>query len=274
MQYVEFLPVGKRTSRIGLGCANLVGRSSLRESAKLVEAALSLGIRYFDVAPSYGMGTAEEVIGAVIGNSKEITIATKVGIPRPAYSSKANLVRRLIKPALDRSKLLKKLTRRLYERSQALSKEPAQFDFSVGAVRTSLQESLQKLRRDSVDVYLAHEPNPNSLTQEVEQFFRSLCETRQIAAYGVGIGAVGDRWMRFGSIWQSCWPGEVAQHYSKETAYIWHGAIRSALRNESNAKPIRPSAIVQTVLKQSPGSILLVSAPNPTRLKELLQEIG
>ena len=92
MNQIDFLPIGRKVSQIGLGCGRLVGRSTLIQSARIVETALDLGIRYFDVAPSYGMGTAEEVLGHVTGDSKEVVIATKVGIPRPHYSARNNFL--------------------------------------------------------------------------------------------------------------------------------------------------------------------------------------
>lgn len=85
MQQIELKPLGRRVSCLGLGCARLDGRIGLRRSARLIEAALDLGITYFDVAALYG--TAEEALGQVIGNSKEIVVATKVGPPRVAYDA-------------------------------------------------------------------------------------------------------------------------------------------------------------------------------------------
>jgi len=41
----------------------------------MLETALNLGIRYFDLALSYGMGTAEEVLDAVFGNSRDVVVA-------------------------------------------------------------------------------------------------------------------------------------------------------------------------------------------------------
>lgn len=273
MQYIEICSIGKRVSRIGLGCGRLVGRSSLRESAKLVETALELGIRYFDVAPSYGMGTAEDVIGTVIGDSKEIAIATKVGVPRPSYSAKANGIRRLVKPVLDRVRLLKTIAQRASMRSSQLSAERPRYDFSAAGIRASLEVSLQRLRRGSVDVFLAHEPHRLDLREEVAAWFQSLRDEGLIAAFGVGVGAIGDRWERFGSIWQSCWPGHPARQYAQDVEHIWHGAVRTSHAGDVGGKLPRASAVVRKVLEESPTGILLVSASTPRRLRELLREI-
>jgi aryl-alcohol dehydrogenase-like predicted oxidoreductase len=269
MRYAEFAPVGRATSRVGLGCGRLVGRSSQRESAKMVETALDLGIRYFDVAPSYGLGTAEEVLGAVIGSAPEVVIATKVGVPPPVYSERVNVVRKVARSVLGRLPALKALAGRAMG-SWRSSEDRPRYDFSDRGIRASLEESLRKLRRGSVDVMLAHEPHRLDLSEEVAARFEGLRAEGLIKAFGVGIGATGDRWARFGSIWQSCWPGPAAQDYAHDVAYIWHGAIRAL---HSAPRPPRPAAVVREVLRESPTSILLVSASTPTRLRELLGEI-
>src|SRR6185295_13486167 len=126
---------------------------------------LALGIRYFDVAPSYGLGTAEEVLGAVLGDSRDVVIATKVGVPRPAYSPRGDLVRRLAKSVLDRVGLLKRLAQNAASRGRPASGERPRYDFSATGIRMSLEESLKKLRRGSIDVLLAHEPHRLDLSE-------------------------------------------------------------------------------------------------------------
>jgi aryl-alcohol dehydrogenase-like predicted oxidoreductase len=270
MQCDDFLSIGKSTSQIGLGCARLVGRRSLRRSAELIETALDLGIRYFDVAPSYGMGTAEEVVGEVLGGSNQVTVATKVGIPRPRYGARADLLRWLAMPILNRQRSLKALATRMYSRSSTV--ERGSFDFSRRAIRTSLEVSLEKLRRDSVDVFLAHEPEVRDLVPSVDEGFEELVREGLITAFGAGVDSTGDRWTRFGSIWQSRWPDGQIRGYQHDVAYIFHGVVRSAAG--SGMEGARASALVRAALARAPNSILLVSASTPGRLKGLLEEVS
>jgi len=271
MRCDDFLSIGKSTSQIGLGCGRLVGRLSLRQSAALMEAALDLGIRYFDVAPSYGMGTAEEVLGEVLEGWNEVTIATKVGIPRPPYSARANFLRSLVMPVFNRQRSLKVLARRVLPRRSSFTRAP--FDFSSAAVRASLEESLEKLRRDSVDVFLAHEPDASDLVASVEERFQGLVREGLITAYGAGVAAAGDRWTPFGSIWQSRWTwGEIAG-YHHDVSYIFHGLVRSAVPAPGAGSP-HVSALVRAALDEAPKSILLVSASTPSRLRDVLQEVS
>jgi aryl-alcohol dehydrogenase-like predicted oxidoreductase len=73
-----------------LGCHNLTGGSSRRRSERLVCCALDLGIRRFDVAPSYGLGTAERTLGQALGSRRRdagIEITSKFGIPPPSFGA-------------------------------------------------------------------------------------------------------------------------------------------------------------------------------------------
>ena len=51
-------------SQIGFGCARVYGGHETKASARLIEAALTAGIRHFDTAPSYGFGESEFVLRA------------------------------------------------------------------------------------------------------------------------------------------------------------------------------------------------------------------
>ena len=68
---------------LSFGCHNLTAGSSRARSERLVHCALDLGITRFDVAPSYGLGTAERMLGDALGARRSdpaIQITTKFGI--------------------------------------------------------------------------------------------------------------------------------------------------------------------------------------------------
>lgn len=71
-------------SEIGFGCggnAGLMLRGELREQIHVIERALALGITYFDNAPDYGQGKAEENLGRAL---KELRV-------RPVINSKVEI---------------------------------------------------------------------------------------------------------------------------------------------------------------------------------------
>lgn len=88
-------------------------------SKKALRTALSQGINFFDTADFYGLGHSEELIGEVIGNNREIFIATKVG-------------------------------HRLTEDQSIL------FDYSKKYILQACEQSLKRLRRDHIDLYQLH----------------------------------------------------------------------------------------------------------------------
>lgn len=270
MEQVELKPLGRRVSCIGFGCARLDGRIGLRQSARLLETALSLGITYFDVAAAYG--TAEEALGHVIGNSRDVVVTTKVGPPRQAYSSTKMYLRSLVKPVLDQVRSIKVLVGGVVGPRPRTAPRP-RYDFSQAAIERSLEESLRRLRRDQVDIFLAHEPHRSDLTSEVAASFESLVNQNLIRAYGVGIGAADDRWSPFGSIWQSGWPGELASTYLNDVTYIFHSVLRFAEKDRYGRTNTPVAELIRDARQQRPDSVLLVSASTPGRLREVVEAV-
>ncbi|UAK23053.1 aldo/keto reductase [Sphingomonas nostoxanthinifaciens] len=125
-------------SRLGLGTApigNLYRAMSDAEAEATVHAALDAGIRYFDTAPHYGFGLAEERLGSALAGRTDVRVSTKVG--------------RLLVPTDDP-------TPERHGFVGARACEPV-FDYSGDAVLRSHDASLRRLRRDRVDVLLAHD---------------------------------------------------------------------------------------------------------------------
>lgn len=270
MDYIDLKPLGRRVSCLGLGCARLDGRIGLRRSTQLLETALELGINYFDVAAAYG--TAEEALGSVIGNSSEVVIATKVGPPRPPYNSTKMLLKTIVRPFLDRTVQLKAMLKKAVTTPAPAVSRP-RYDFSQGAIERSLEESLKRLRRDRVDVFLAHEPNRLDLIPEIEATFKSLVERRLASAYGVGIGASEDQWAPFGSIWQSGWPGEKISDYKRDVTYLFHGVLRHAPKDQFGRPLASAAELIRAARRATPNSVLIVSASTPDRLRELVKAV-
>jgi aryl-alcohol dehydrogenase-like predicted oxidoreductase len=275
MRMIDFPPLGRRLPQFGFGCGRLTGRSTLKQSARLIETALELGIRYFDVAPFYGMGTAEEVLGEVIGNSRDVVIATKVGIARPAYSARTNLLRRFGKPVLDRVRFLKTMARKAYVRPlPPAAAVPPPFDFSRASITASLEESLRLLRRDAADVFLAHDPPESAMTPQVAAAFQDVCAGGLAKSFGVGVDQPEDRWpAAFGSIWQSRWPGDQAvRAYPAGVTRVFHGSIRVAEKSASGATVVPAARIIRQAADAAPDSIILISTSTPARLRALLAQ--
>jgi aryl-alcohol dehydrogenase-like predicted oxidoreductase len=69
---------GARVSRLGIGCSNFGKRCDQATSDEIVRTALDVGVNFFDVAASYGGGTAESLLARGLrGRRREAIIATK-----------------------------------------------------------------------------------------------------------------------------------------------------------------------------------------------------
>ena len=92
-------------SRVGLGC-NQFGRKLDREATRaVVEAALEVGVTFFDTADVYGSGESERFIGAALGERRAaVVLGTKFGqdgsVPGPGGSR--DHMRRALEASLER----------------------------------------------------------------------------------------------------------------------------------------------------------------------------
>jgi len=106
MEYAVLGRTGLRVSRVGFGgggIGQVWGPTSEVESVRAVHRALDLGINFFDVAPSYGSGKAEEVLGlALRGRRDSAIVATKVRLRAEEMGDVRNAVHRSVEASLRR----------------------------------------------------------------------------------------------------------------------------------------------------------------------------
>ena len=127
-------------TRLGFGTAPLGGLFQALdddEAHRVVEGAWSAGIRFFDTAPQYGNGLAEQRLGAVLRSKPrhEFVLATKVG----------RLLRAGAPPQGDG-----------FPGAPPLN--PV-FDFSYDGVMRSVEESVTRLGIDRIDILHIHDPD-------------------------------------------------------------------------------------------------------------------
>ena len=157
------------SSRIGLGGAPLAGLFTPvadDEAVATVQAAWDEGWRYFDTAPHYGLGLAEERLGAGLAGKprSEYVLSSKIG--------------RIIYEAADEAPD--------DEGFAVVSKRRRRWDFSRDGVLQSIEDSLRRLGTDRLDVVFVHDPDDH-FDEAVATAFPTLIELRD---QGV-IGAIG-----------------------------------------------------------------------------------
>jgi aryl-alcohol dehydrogenase-like predicted oxidoreductase len=157
---IERRPLGRTEQtlpRVSLGCGNFGGVGSApaffgqglspREALELMDAAWELGITYFDTADAYGGGRSETMIGEWIrSRGVRPTLTTKTFNPMSAG---------------------------------------ADFGLSPERIVRQLEGSLERLGVERVDLYLAHEFDPDVPLSETLAAFEELRASGLIGAYGV-----------------------------------------------------------------------------------------
>lgn len=131
-----------QVSRLGFGTTalgNLMRVTPAEEAAAAVDAAWGAGLRYFDTAPQYGQGLAEERLGAALAGRtrSDWVLSTKVG--------------KLLRPTPDG-----RAPSGLFVGAGA---HEIEFDYSYDGTMRSLESSLRRLGVDRVDIALIHDVN-------------------------------------------------------------------------------------------------------------------
>jgi D-threo-aldose 1-dehydrogenase len=188
MEQIVLGTSGRLTTRLGFGCANLMGATNRRDSLKLLETAYDAGIRHFDVARRYGYGEAESCLSEFLKHHPgQLTLTTKYGTLPPTRSTLISLGRRAAGPVLKR---LPGLKRRLAQAANTATRNPARPSFTAAQARASLDDSLSALRTDHIDLWLLHEASAPDLNDEgLLRLLEDLVQQGTIGSFGIGSSA-------------------------------------------------------------------------------------
>lgn len=276
--HVRVADTGLSLSRLGFGCARLFGKSEMRASGRLIEAALASGIRHFDTAPSYAWGQSEQVLGEVLAGVPDVTITTKVGLPWASgeASYAGTIYRRIIRPLLGRTPGLKRSLLRVAAHRAAPSAPTSLHQpilLARDEIRRSLEGSLVRLRRDSVDVLLVHEPDRLVLNDDMREVFADLEGQRLIGAHGLGWGRVVSSYPKFGQVVQSRYDPKTVS--VGDATRIYHGVVR-VFSDDAPADWTKMSAVIriQHVLSSSPISAVIFSASSPAQIRDIARSLA
>lgn len=153
-----------RVSRLCAGCMGLGGgwdkdlvldKGHEKEARDFLDAALGLGINFFDNANIYAAGRAEEVFGRVLaerpGLREKIVIQSKCGIRWADDPPGA----------------------------------PQRFDFSFEHITEAVDATLRRLRTDYLDILLLHRPDVLWEGEEIARAFARLKAQGKVRYFGV-----------------------------------------------------------------------------------------
>jgi aryl-alcohol dehydrogenase-like predicted oxidoreductase len=144
VELVQLGDSGLRASRVGLGCNNFGGRVDLEGTRAVVEAALDVGVTFFDTAQVYGNGgDSERFLGQVLdGRRDQVVLATKFGWGQETG------------------------------------------DGSAESVHRAIDGSLERLRTEYVDLYYLHKPDPGTPIAETLGALDELVAKGKVRAIG------------------------------------------------------------------------------------------
>lgn len=121
------------------------------EQDRVVDRALAMGIRLFDTADCYAEGAMETRLGQRL--PADSIVITKVGTRRDA--------------------------------------KPARKDFDSGYLREAIERSSERLRRETLDCVLLHNPSLKAFEDpRLSELFQELKSQGRIKAWGVSVGSV------------------------------------------------------------------------------------
>jgi len=161
MEYTRLGSTGLKISRLGLGCGNFGGIGSApaffgmgedeKQAVALMDRAADAGVNFFDTANAYGGGRSESYIGRWLQSKgsavrQQLLVSSKVFNPVGPGPNDRGLSRRHILQQVD--------------------------------------ESLSRLQTDRLDLYLIHEPDPDTPLDETLEALNDLVRAGKVLYVG------------------------------------------------------------------------------------------
>lgn len=154
MVYKKVKRIAEEISAIGIGCWNMGGdwdSSEENTSIRMIHAAIDRGINFFDVAPVYGWGVSETILGKALkedGLRNKVLIASKGGL--------------------------------LWN-----EKHQTQNNLSRDSLLKEIDDTLARLQTDHVDIYQMHWPDPNVPLEETAEALNIMKKAGKIRYVGL-----------------------------------------------------------------------------------------
>jgi aryl-alcohol dehydrogenase-like predicted oxidoreductase len=130
-----------------LGTMTFGDTADERTATEIVHAALDAGVRWFDTANSYSDGESERIVGRILAGRDDVLVATKVGQPQSALGTEHLL--------------------------------------SAALLRRSVEDSLARLGRETIDLLYLHKPDRSVPIAETLETVAALVGEGKVRRLGI-----------------------------------------------------------------------------------------
>jgi len=259
MKKIKLINTPIEISKFIFGTASLFNVGEQSKRIRLIEAAVDAGFTHFDTAPYYGFGMAERDMAVLAKSYPDVTVTTKVGIYSPGGESQPWA-----------SVFLRKAIGRVF---RELSNPTSSFD--LPRAKSALEASLKRLGRDSIDIYMLHEPTSDVVkTDEWNRWLEDMVTSGKVRSYGLAL--TEDRLRPF---LQNADPltnlvqmldslehkeADILTKYGRPFQ-ITYGYVSAARQNGNNSSV---TDILKQALDRNPDGAIIVSTKQEGRLKQ------
>ena len=263
--------------RLGLGCdrfGSVLGIDA-PDAARLVDAALQSGIRFFDTANIYGQGESERILSrALRDHGRQVTIVTKAGHYFPTWTRFAGPFKRALAPWMRRTEAGRSLV-------TAARQTTLPQNFSHSFLQSSAEASLRRLNRDHIDILLLHSPPASVIAKgDAMRSLEQIRKSGKAAKIGVscndvrcGLEALKDA--RVEVIELPLWPWtKLSDHFLKTAErqrvfVVARGLLSAALRSDGGDRRATVRAALTSSLALSGIGRLIVGTTQIEHLREI-----
>jgi aryl-alcohol dehydrogenase-like predicted oxidoreductase len=256
------------SSRLGFGLSGLHRVLRRRDRLALLAAAHETGITYFDTAPYYGHGLAENELGRFAdGRRSQLLIATKFGIQPDPWLSRF--------PALMYARLAANASLRRVTRHEALAIRMRR-DYTGSNAVKSLERSLRALRTDHVDILYLHEPTLALLgnAERLLDSLEGLQASGKVRCFGLSGGArdcldIVRRYPHLGALMQvDAAQGAGDLKLLHESALAVHSSF-----GHFRGKRAPMIDLLAAAVGMNPHGVILFSTRSPQRIRAMAEAL-
>lgn len=160
MIYKKVAKIEEELSAVGMGCWNFGGdwdTSDENNAISIIHSAIDAGINLFDVAPVYGYGISETILGKALkdGKRNQVLLCSKCGL-------------------------------RWNENRETRN------DLTKASILEEIDDSLTRLQTDHIDLYQLHWPDPSTSLEETADALAEIQKAGKIRYIGLTNFSVKD----------------------------------------------------------------------------------